>query len=423
MDAGRGAQLAAARAALTRIRLRRAVDRRHAWRGAAVAVLALAVVLVPGSFPLSSLAEVELPRWASLGVGLVLWPFFAVLLVGGALLVPPLLLLLLRLPLLGWSAARGVASCARARRRAARRAEAEAQLAALGRVEGAWAADDEERRAALRELARADAALGIDGQGALCARAAAVPPRDCPDCGAPLGAPGEGLLRCAHCGHERYDPPPAARAALEEGRRILAQVRAGGGGGRSRDALWEALRRAEGLDAQLRRLAKLAVFYGACCALAVGLAVAESSWAYLPLLVGLLGSLAIPPLLALFVGRWLDLRFRRFGPGYRRYEEALAGDIVREVTARGQLGLDELAATLGVARAHVDEVLARLHADGGLPLHHDRERDLLLGAQASAMGTNTCPRCGGDLEPAARGRIVCSHCGGAVSAREETERG
>lgn len=295
------------------------------------------------------------------------------------------------------------------------RRRAEALLLEGGAVPPGWAGGRAWRREALARLSREDPGLAL-ADGGLALRPS--PRLRCDGCGAWLRAMGRGLWRCAHCGRERYDELPQLSAALEAARRTVGSAaRAGSRWG----LLSEALRR-EAHDG-LRSFR----WGGRIAAGVFGLAaLGDLTW----LLTGKpMNPLSVLALVGLTLGMlpicgaWAWGLYQvaaaavSVGPGVRSYDDALAQELVRVVVAQGRIGVDELAAHLGVPVAMLRAQVARLEAYGRLPLFRDREGGALLALHVRGSATNECPACGGALEVVAGARQRCAHCGGLALGR------
>ena len=410
--------LAAARAALARLRLGRALRRQTLVRE----LLGGLGAVVPGLGLLAAFALVLLaggPRNVSespvviAGVVLAMMSALAIVIGGMPIVMGAVLSAALHVVLLPWYVVRGV----RALRRARWRREAEALLDRDGVVPIAWTVGGDGRAQVLIELVRAEVGL-VYADRALRAAPRAAGDR-CAHCGGDCAAVGEGVWRCRHCAREAFAPLPAA-VELAAARAALDAVAAGEAVPLSRRALWRAFRERHGDDVRAAR--RHVIWIGGAylaCAL-----VAELGWRLhvrwlwtVPLPGIVLLALPLFYVLSVAVHAWFRLRFVQFGPGVASYDRALLGEILTAVALQGRLSRSRLAAHLAVSEDHLAAVLARFERLGGAPLLVDREKGELVSLLAVDIGARACPACGGVLQPGRGTTITCTHCHATLRAR------
>ena len=413
--------LAAARVALARLRLGRALE----WQTLVRELLGGLGAVVPGLGLTAVFALVLLaggPRNVSdspvvmAGVVLAMMSALAIVIGGMPIVMGAVFGAALHVVLLPWYVVRGV----KALRRARWRRDAEALLDRDGVVPITWTAGVDGRVEVLIELMRAKVGLTYAD------RALRAPPRAagdrCAHCGGDCAAVGEGVWRCRHCAREAFAPLPAA-VELAAARAALDAVAAGDVLPLSRRELWRVFRERHGDDYRgARRI--VAWIGGAYLACAL---VSELGWRlhvrwleYVPLSGIVLLALPLFYLLSVAVHAWFQLRFVQFGPGVASYDRALLGEVLTAVALQGRIGRAQLAAHLGISVDHLAGVLARFERLGGAPVLIDRERGELVSLVAVDIGARACPACGGALEPGRGTAIVCAHCGVILRARRGT---
>ncbi len=407
---GTRTERARAREALTRIRIRRRLERRTRVRDLSLLVVPPTILvaltllgaevwrehgLAADSFTLWSvlLPVIVAAVWAAMGLG-------GGLAIGGGILVS-------LAPLWLYRAWRGL----RLRRR---RDEAEGILSRDGCVPSAWARSGRNHRAAVKLLSAADEALVVTRDGSL-RPSLEGPPESCPRCGADLSSVGEGLRRCMYCSFERYEELTACPASLTRARAAVAGARDGIPLMTHRQR-WRAFLGGREGARHRRRRRRILIEFG----------VAFAFGGLLDLLdrFGVTGRVTIAPMgvwvclvlvgtAELSYGFWeyFDLRFRRFARSSLGYETSLYHALIRALALKGRARIDEVALHLGITRAHLEQVLVGLSRWGRAPLYRDRQRDELLSLHARDAGDNECPTCGGQLELRAKARVSCMHCG------------
>lgn len=406
---------ARAREALTRIRLRRAVERQRLVRdllGGALLILP-GVVVLGGHAALGALG-VDLGSTTSFTLGSTFLPLvFAAILGGLGAELLALLALCSAVSLAPWWLYKGW----RAWRAARVRREAERLLEETGEVPAAWSANDREREAALDALAAGDEGL-VRTRGGGLRPLDEGPPESCPDCGAPLVVPGEGLRRCEHCDFERYDELPGTPVAVARARNVLVGMGQDGGALATPAERWATFLGSFHAKEHLARRRRVVAVYGVGVGVGVVWDLVHHGLGLQGPMPGILIGLVLVGVelflayeLIRAVWEYYDLRFRQFSPGSAAYDAALFTELIRAVALKGRARLDDVAAHLGVSRAHLEQVIASLSLLGLAPLYRDRRDDTLISLHAREVGDNNCPVCGGDLEIAPNVRVVCGHCG------------
>ncbi len=225
-----------------------------------------------------------------------------------------------------------------------------------------------------------------------------------------------GYRKCENCGEERFDELPARPKALDDARsRLQLDDNAPA---YSRRALWRWFLKNNSPEYQKRRHTAwigFGIMFGSGVIADFGQLIGVKAI----MGIGLIGlSLMTVGIAFMFAGvawYWYEARFKRFRPGMLAYDRAIAAEIVTATANQGRIGLDDLAAHLGVSRFHLDAVLQQLAHVRELPLYRDPKHDALISLHAEAI-RDVCPACGGHLEVAPHRRIVCPFCGGSMLA-------
>ncbi len=145
--------------------------------------------------------------------------------------------------------------------------------------------------------------------------------------------------------------------------------------------------------------------------LAVGFAAVSLGYtaAWVVMLLGIGAISALFPLLAVFKA-WRDVSFlMRHLPARRRARETLRQEVLRLVGEHGAIGINALAAHLGMEPQALEAEVSALMAGGQLPVFHDRVARRLVHRACAGFDTR-CPTCGGALTPSRRG-LSCAGCG------------
>jgi hypothetical protein len=100
-----------------------------------------------------------------------------------------------------------------------------------------------------------------------------------------------------------------------------------------------------------------------------------------------------------------------------RQEEAAFAEVEKEkrvlnmVLTQGQVRVAEVALELNATRDQVKEWIYDLVGKGLFTGYINWDEGILYSKQASEMGANKCPNCGGELELAGKGVVGCPYCG------------
>jgi ribosomal protein L37AE/L43A len=270
---------------------------------------------------------------------------------------------------------------------------------------------DKRRTEAIVELDKADAWLERKPDGALVGRGIG-PGRVCSHCQGASKPVGEGVWRCEHCNREAFAKLPDA-VELAAARRKLSAVATGKELPRTRKEMWKAFVKEHGakyLTARRRLLRTMAFYFGCALLSELGYRTGNKVLMAFPLMGMCLSVLVLLYFLTTTSHAYFKLRFESFGPGVDTYDRALLGEIVACVALQGRIKRQVLAERLAITAEHLDVVLARFDALGGVPLLRDRKRDELVSLCAVEIGDKACPACGGELQPARQGAIACGHC-------------
>jgi len=100
-----------------------------------------------------------------------------------------------------------------------------------------------------------------------------------------------------------------------------------------------------------------------------------------------------------------------------RQEAATFAEVEKEkrvlnmVLAQGQVRVAEAALELNATRDQVKGWIYDLVGKGLFTGYINWNEGILYSRQASELGTNKCPNCGGELELAGKGVVNCPYCG------------
>ncbi len=100
-----------------------------------------------------------------------------------------------------------------------------------------------------------------------------------------------------------------------------------------------------------------------------------------------------------------------------RQEAATFAEVEKEkrvlnmVLTQGQVRVSEVALELNATRDQVKEWIYDLVGKGLFTGYINWDEGILYSKQASELGTNKCPNCGGQLELAGKGVVSCPYCG------------
>jgi hypothetical protein len=84
------------------------------------------------------------------------------------------------------------------------------------------------------------------------------------------------------------------------------------------------------------------------------------------------------------------------------------------IRTHGQVNLDDLALELGASRDQVKAWVYDLVDKGLFAGYTDWRAGTLHSREASALRGSRCPNCGGALEVAGKGTVVCPYCDAEV---------
>jgi len=100
-----------------------------------------------------------------------------------------------------------------------------------------------------------------------------------------------------------------------------------------------------------------------------------------------------------------------------RQEAAVFAEVEKEkkvlnmVLTQGQVRVAEVALELNASRDQVKEWIYDLVGKGLFTGYINWDEGILYSKQASELGTNKCPNCGGQLELTGKGVVGCPYCG------------
>jgi len=100
-----------------------------------------------------------------------------------------------------------------------------------------------------------------------------------------------------------------------------------------------------------------------------------------------------------------------------RQEAAAFAEVEKEkrvlniVLTQGQVRVAEVTLELNATRDQVKDWIYDLVGKGLFTGYINWDEGILYSRQASEMGTNKCPNCGGELELAGKGVVSCPYCG------------
>ncbi len=120
----------------------------------------------------------------------------------------------------------------------------------------------------------------------------------------------------------------------------------------------------------------------------------------------------VPAAVAAGVGVFLLLQARRRAAERQRAQqlERLLGMI----RARGQVPVDQIMLELHLDRQAVQNAIYELVSLGLFTGYIDWERMVFYTADASKVGSTTCPNCGGQREFVGQGIVRCPYCGATL---------
>ncbi len=263
----------------------------------------------------------------------------------------------------------------------------------------------------LRRMAREDEGLLYSDKDNSLRAKSAGPPESCPRCRADLDNPSPGIRRCGHCEFERFDEMPGRTDKLEKATKLIGAVAEGEQFSGSRKELWKRFKAKNKSEeaAMVIPMAIAALVFGGIGEIGTANDIGFVAG------VGRLGAFFLGfgagLMLPVAVYRIYALHFREFKPGVARYDQALAEDIITTLAQQGRSKTDALATHLGISRKHLEKVLKSLVAVGNAPVYSDPSNDMLISLHALKIDNKACPACGGLLDVAPGARLQCQHCG------------
>ncbi|MFN3980356.1 MAG: hypothetical protein ACK4SA_08230 [Caldilinea sp.] len=154
--------------------------------------------------------------------------------------------------------------------------------------------------------------------------------------------------------------------------------------------------------------AALLLVFGAWLLTAFSTAETSSGGAVLGLLLALL---VMAPLFG--IGAYL---FRKGGQEQAEYAfVAKEKQILNAVLARGQVTVNELIADLQLPRDEIEKMIQDLVGKQLFSGAINWEKGVLYSVESQKLtGDHKCPNCGGDVQFAGKGLIICPYCGSQV---------
>jgi DNA-directed RNA polymerase subunit RPC12/RpoP len=154
--------------------------------------------------------------------------------------------------------------------------------------------------------------------------------------------------------------------------------------------------------------AALLLVFGAWLLTAFSTAETSSGGAVLGLLLALL---VMAPLFG--IGAYL---FRKGGQEQAEYTfVAKEKQILNAVLARGQVTVNELIADLQLPRDEIEKMIQDLVGKQLFSGAINWEKGVLYSVESQKLtGDHKCPNCGGDVQFAGKGLIVCPYCGSQI---------
>ena len=122
---------------------------------------------------------------------------------------------------------------------------------------------------------------------------------------------------------------------------------------------------------------------------------------------GLVFIVVVLPLVA--VGGFLFVKGRQEAAAFAEVEKEKK--VLNMVLTQGQVRVAEVALELNATRDQVKEWIYDLVGKGLFTGYINWDEGILYSKQASELGTNKCPNCGGQLELAGKGVVSCPYCG------------
>jgi len=109
------------------------------------------------------------------------------------------------------------------------------------------------------------------------------------------------------------------------------------------------------------------------------------------------------------VGGFMFVKGRQEAAAFAEVEKEKR--VLNMVLTQGQVRVAEVALELNATRDQVKEWIYDLVGKGLFTGYINWDEGILYSKQASEMGTNKCPNCGGQLELAGKGVVGCPYCG------------
>lgn len=122
---------------------------------------------------------------------------------------------------------------------------------------------------------------------------------------------------------------------------------------------------------------------------------------------GLVFIVVVLPLVG--VGGFMFVKGRQEAAAFAEVEKEKR--VLNIVLTQGQVRVAEVALELNATRDQVKEWIYDLVGKGLFTGYINWDDGILYSKQASELGTNKCPNCGGQLELAGKGVVGCPYCG------------
>jgi len=122
---------------------------------------------------------------------------------------------------------------------------------------------------------------------------------------------------------------------------------------------------------------------------------------------GLVFVVVVLPLVG--VGGFMFVKGRQEAAAFAEVEKEKR--VLNMVLAQGQVRVAEVALELNATRDQVKGWIYDLVGKGLFTGYINWDEGILYSRQASELGTNKCPNCGGQLELAGKGVVGCPYCG------------
>ena len=122
---------------------------------------------------------------------------------------------------------------------------------------------------------------------------------------------------------------------------------------------------------------------------------------------GLVFIVVVLPLIG--VGGFMFVKGRQEAAAFAEVEKEKR--VLNMVLTQGQVRVAEVALELNATLDQVKEWIYDLVGKGLFTGYINWDEGILYSKQASELGTNKCPNCGGQLELAGKGVVSCPYCG------------